>query len=166
MDSQHTQILFLQATATENWTQFIRTATIRSGCPVTWTACPSRASSATWRPSSTRLSWMVDLWTLISTPRLPLMGFHRGWSPLHTAGCPARVSIRWDWPLHWNDTNVTNKMSTLWLIAEQFCVLIRRVLFLAAASMRLETEELKNENIIILHKSWDTSQATVLCLSV
>lgn len=118
MVSQHTQILFLQATATESWTQLICTATIRSGCPVTWTACPSRALNVTWRPSSMRLSWMEALWTLILTPRLPLMGFLSGWSPLHTAGCRARVRIRWDQALLWNYANSTNKNVPLydWLL--------------------------------------------------
>lgn len=120
MDSQDMQILLLQATAIENWTQFIRTATIRSGCPVTWTAYPSKALNVTWTPSSTRPSWMVDLWTLISTPRRPLMGFLRGWRPLHTAGCRARDSIRWDWWLLWRESNLTTKMSPLCLIDEHF----------------------------------------------
>lgn len=166
MVSQHTQVLFLQATATETWTQFTRTATIRSGCPATWTACPSRASNVTWRPSSMRLSWMEALWTLILTRRLPLMGFLSGWSPLHTAGCRARVRIRWDQTRLWNDANSINKnvhcMSGCWTIG----VLLHRFLCLAAASIRLEAEMLRNEIIVILHTSCDKSQATVVCLSV
>lgn len=119
MDSQYTQILLLQATAIENWTQFIRTATIRSGCLATWTAYPSKALNVTWTPSSMRQSWMVDLWTLISTTRLQLMGFLRGWRPLHTAGCRAR-DIRWDWWLLWSESNLTTKMSPGCLIDEHF----------------------------------------------
>lgn len=118
MDSQ--QILLPQATATENWTQLIHTATIRSGCPATWTAYPSKALNVTWTPSSMRPSWMVDLWTLISTPRVQLMGFLRGWRPLHTAGCRARDNSRWDWWLLWGESDFTTEMPLVCSIDEHF----------------------------------------------
>lgn len=146
MVSQHTQVLFLQATATETWTQFIRTATIRSGCPATWTACPSRALNVTWRPSSMRLSWMEALWTLILTPRLPLMGFLSGWSPLHTAGCRARVRIRWDQALLWSYANSSNKNVQCMIDCWTICVLVRRFLFLAAATGSWSVEKWKHRH--------------------
>lgn len=112
------QILLPRTTATENWTQFTHTATIRSGCPATWTAYPSKALNATWTPSSTRPSWMVDLWILISTPRLQLTGFLRGWRPPRTTGCRARDDVRWDWWLLWREPNLTTKMFSACLIDE------------------------------------------------
>lgn len=180
MDSQRTQTLLLQATATENWAQFIRTATIRSGCPATWTAYPSRALNVTWTPFSMRPSWMVDLWTLISTPRLPLMGFLRGWRPLHTAGCPARDNIRWEWCLLWRDSHLKCQqfvwlMSILYSHTQGFSLLINvnltgnwRVKEMERWSLcKCHVTHLKQQSNVCQYTVWRTqTHKNILVLSV
>lgn len=155
MDSQ--QILLPQATAIENWTQLIHTAIIRSGCPATWTAYPSKALNVTWTPSSTRPSWTVELWTLISTPRLQLMGFLRGWSPLHTAGCRARNNSRWERRLLWRQSDSITKIPLVCSIDEHLYS-HTQVVYSQHQRLQLETGmKPTTENIITANVIWHIS---------